>query len=81
MQMTLRQEKEKGCVCADRVNAKSVLLPASMTKGFAVLLEAKSRGWYPPHHTSLGAGRLTEEGERVQFNIWSETWLGFIEML
>lgn len=69
MQMTLRQEKEKGSVCAGSVNAKSALLTARVVKGFVVLLEAKRRGWHPPCHTRLGAGRPAETGQCVPLNI------------
>ena len=69
MQMTLRQEKEKGCVCAGSVNTESVLLSVRVVKGFAVLLEAQCHGLCPPCHASLGAGRRVEGGECVPLNI------------
>lgn len=67
--MSLRQEKEKGCVCGGGVNAESVLLTVRVVKGFAVPLEAKRCSRCPPHHVSLGAGRCAESRECIPLNI------------
>lgn len=57
VQMPLRQEKKKGCVCACSVSTESVLLTARVVGGFVTLLEAQCCGQCPPCHASLGAGR------------------------